>query len=645
MTFKEITGAIESSLSLGSFFVKRAYTLRVVNRPHQRIFWEVFQGHLLDERQTRNALSFSAWDLYLDQVPGQATAPLISVKLALDDNQIYVTRNILMHVWEPYESQPNVIESRSTTRWCPELVATVSLTKSTTRQQLSYQLSRGIMSAVIGTSRLPITSLDSPLPDFTLGNFAYFPKEAAATCAGPVRDPEQLIRECLRSSSDIRSCAILLETILRTAAPDQVDCLADAFFRRWCNESFSVKTLPLVVKEMFSHLSLSPYTPFANNWVRLLTCWSSSKRLGSEAVVDLISYILRHIVRHLTAYDLERFHNLGANYPDALLLDEMLKAYLILIEQHASLFTGQRSGGLRRRALRQALMLRCQYEGHRVPDRPTSPGENQRILSPYYDPVPEEQLVDPTARGKRLFDKDPVGKMVTTQVEYVLEQSLLELNHDAELLELGMAVFLDRPLGTCKQPGDIDRTVLLSYEAFSRQVAHQRLKQIWRWRQGTSAPELKTLQSRLDGLLVAGFPVAHLGSAGRPGVVALEDAGATASDFLFLRTTRSSLGTLLRQYGFTLLESNWPQLLDWFTQSRDVLLVRTTGPAIHDGQLNLKAFDANGRIRLVITATASSSYSEVCGEEYLIGLQLTPQLCDNDGSSSAADVFELRPVI
>ena len=110
---------------------------------------------------------------------------------------------------------------------------------------------------------------------------------------------------------------------------------------------------------------------------------SNDGGLTAEEHVDFLSYLLRQLGRHLTAYDLVTFHHQGANYPDMLLLDLVLKVFLQQVEERPSLFEGSPaddSGGggqkrLRRRALRQGWILRGQYEGHPVPDAPTSPGE------------------------------------------------------------------------------------------------------------------------------------------------------------------------------------------------------------------------------------------------------------------------------
>jgi len=53
---------------------------------------------------------------------------------------------------------------------------------------------------------------------------------------------------------------------------------------------------------------------------------------------------------------------------------------------------------------------------------------------------------------------------------------MTDLQEPEELQELGTAVFLDRPLGALKHPGEPDCTPLLSYQAFSRFIARTRLR-------------------------------------------------------------------------------------------------------------------------------------------------------------------------
>src|SRR5262249_14258151 len=144
----------------------------------------------------------------------------------------------------------------------------------------------------------------------------------------------------------------------------------------------------------------------------------------------------------------------GANYPDALLLDAALRAYLDLARSHPEhllalqgddVLLGNRKR-LRRRALRQALLLRRIYEGHAVPDAPTSPGENARVLPSPWQRVPEEQILSVTRRRKQLYE----GMPSPSPSEELLQACLEDLAHPDELRELGTAVFLDRPLGILK---------------------------------------------------------------------------------------------------------------------------------------------------------------------------------------------------
>jgi hypothetical protein len=80
----------------------------------------------------------------------------------------------------------------------------------------------------------------------------------------------------------------------------------------------------------------------------------------------------------------------------------------------------------------------------------------------------------------------------------------------------------------------------------------------------------------------------------RERVVALEDAKKVAFDFVFTRTTRSSLATLIRQY-------DWPAL------GAATLFIRT-------GRGIMTAFDADNRPTLILNY-ANARYHELAGEE------------------------------
>src|SRR4029077_11033923 len=119
-----------------------------------------------------------------------------------------------------------------------------------------------------------------------------------------------------------------------------------------------------------------------------------------------------------------------------------------LIEENGELF--QRNGRLeeasarqvRRRALRQACLLRRYYQGHPVPDAPTSPGENARCLPPPHARVPEEQLLNVLRRRRRLYADAPLAGQLTPAARAVLHASIVDVRDPMEWRELGMAVFI-----------------------------------------------------------------------------------------------------------------------------------------------------------------------------------------------------------
>jgi hypothetical protein len=274
----------------------------------------------------------------------------------------------------------------------------------------------------------------------------------------------------------------------------------------------------------------------------------------------------------LTAFDLTLFHNFGANYPDALFLETLLAAWLKLAEARPELVLGSgRAFQLRRRALRQACLIRRHYEGHRVPDAPTSMGENARVLPEPFVRVPEEQILDKGKRQRELYSDKGTDEVIGPFGRRVLAQSLADLDDPIELRELGMAVFLDRPLGASLEPGEVDRTPLVSYEAFSRSIARRRTGEL-RAAGWIDDARRDALLLVLEKLTVSGLPVRELQLRERPGVVSIADAHKAAPDFVLLRSTRSSLLALLDDTDLTRLAPRAAG--DWLTEDRDILLVQ-----------------------------------------------------------------------
>jgi hypothetical protein len=585
LTADTIREVVADALLPVHFFAGPSLGLEWEHLPAEDLPWEVFQGRLLERSHTRQRRTFEAWNVHTLEGGTRSAEPLLAVKLDLAAGELHVTRGLLCHVWEGYHAGDNVYLSRETTRWVRELVGTVALANLRDAGELRDAVTGRLFQAVVGTSRLPLTSVEAPIPAFALGQLAYFYRSEPFRAGGPMRSWRDLSAHGLNAELSWTEKAKLLEALLRAVPAQEVGEAATCFVERWRDLGHTAEELPKLLRTAFNDVSLSPWTDFAEKALAFVRRLVEGGHLTVAARVDFLASLLRQTGRHLTAYDLVTFHHRGANYPDALLLDLVLKEYLHLIELTPALFAveaGDR-GRLRRRALRQGWLLRRHYEGHLVPDAPTSPGENARVLPPPHRRVPEEQILQVIKRTRRLYDGDPLPAHLREQARRVLRQSAADLHHADELRELGMAVFIDRPLGVFKAPAEPDQTPLLSYEAFSRAIADRRITDLARDDSfGLSTEEVETLRQALKALAVSGLPVTAVGRETRP-VVSLTDALKVSDDFILLRTLPRGVREFLQQYDLN---------LDYLTPEQRVLLVRGMpqpgeGPllAIYDAQL------------------------------------------------------------
>jgi hypothetical protein len=132
-----------------------------------------------------------------------------------------------------------------------------------------------------------------------------------------------------------------------------------------------------------------------------------------------------------------------------------------------------------------------------------------------------------------------------------LGEGLRDLQQADELRELGMAIFIDRPLGTGKAPGEPDQTPLLSHEAFSRSIAARRLSELVHF---SGELPLNALGAQLNDLPVEGLPACEAALPARP-VVSLADACRVADDFVFLRTLPESVKQFFELFDVSPLQS------------------------------------------------------------------------------------------
>ena len=622
------------SLAPGRWFAARDVQLQVQYRGSVTMPWEVYRGRLLDQTQTRETAAFETWDLcYAD--PQLADCPaLVSLLLDVELGEVQITRQLHIHGYQAVEVSPGVIETRPIRRWQRELVGTIELQSVDGLEQLESLLARYVQLAVRGTSRLPTASLENPLLQYALGRLDYLPRPAETQRDGgePIRDPGELLASRLSPELTTVQQAKLIETALRAAQFDEVAALAEIVCRRLSGEAVA-----LALRTMFNQVALSPNLRYLDALDALLSQMARPERLGIRPAAEVAGYMLRQLVRHLTAYDLITFHNQGANYPDALLLDLLLRQLLALATAEPACFTaGDSSARLLRRALRQGWLTRKQYEGLKVPDAPSSSGEQQLVMPATLEKVPARQLSDPSARTKQLYLGAPTDALFAGAGQGVLDQAFADLARSSELRELGLALFQERPLGL-KLAGEVDRTPLVSYVAHSRSVAIARLDRLRDWGAIDAAFHQQLSETIPDP--GPGWPAAQVPAPPAAKVVSLEDAVRAAADFRLLRSTRGSLDHLLSGYDWTPLAKRDPHLVEWLLQSPDVLVVRHGD----DPQTQrLRFLDRDLRCRLECSfgprGELPPEYLQFAGEEFLAaGLQAL-------AISAAENVAELVPL-
>ncbi len=630
----EVAALIGSVLQPGHFFVGPGLALAWTTPTEETVRWEVFRGRLVDATLTRQERCFRAWNVFLEDAAGRSAEPLLSVKWDTAPGEIHVVRAIQCYAWEGYDAGGNVYLSRETRKWVRELVGTVRLAEMTSADDLRDELVCRLFQAVVGTSRLPLTSVEAPLPAFSLGGLAYCYRPSLSGVALPMRTYEELAH-CYR---DVALAPVerakLLEAVLRCTPADTLGRMGNRFF----GDAGEPPTQ--VLHTLFNEVSLSPYTGLAEQVLALLRALERSGRVTTAGTVDFLGRLLRRLARHLTAYDLVTFHHRGANYPDALVLDTLLRAYLGLAEQRPDLFADppagtkeeRRAPRLRRRALRQAWLLRQWYKGLAVPEAPTSQGEALRVLPDPHPRIPEEQILQPARRTRRLFEAEPLNAPPPD----VLRQAIADLFHPDELRELGTALFLDRPLGAGKAPGEPDATPLLSYEAFSASLAERRVEYLADKLGLLLAHQREALCGWVRrGLDIQGLPLEGIPATCRPGVVSLADARQAAADLVLLRTTAPSARGLLDLYDFGPLSAR--TTLDYLRPGGFLVVGHGSG----ERGVVVTVHDAMMRPRAELACDPTAGYRSRAGVEFpASGLQVL-RLWEGDGAGGPVREREL----
>ncbi len=159
----------------GGFFAPPGVSLRLSYDLCRSVAWEMLGGHLLDAAQTRLRQTFASWEVSLHLADDSAgPQPLLALFWDEPRAAFHVIRYLRVHGWEPYEAQPNAILSRPVEKQACELVGTIPVSEGPAAADVCRRLERLVFRALAG-SRLPVTSWESPLPAFQLGQCGYLP--------------------------------------------------------------------------------------------------------------------------------------------------------------------------------------------------------------------------------------------------------------------------------------------------------------------------------------------------------------------------------------------------------------------------------------------------------------------------------------
>jgi hypothetical protein len=652
LSLDEIRACAADAIAARHFYIGDGLELEWEHAEAENVPWEIYKGRLLDASQTRERRTFEAWNVYSIDEFGRSTEPLLSLKLDVETGEIHVVRAILCYAWEAYDAGDNVILSRETKKWMRELVGTISVGRfGDAPASLARELSELLFRAVIGMSRLPLTSVETPLPAFSLGRLAYFRVATGVKTCGPLRTWQDLTDQVLLRGVPKLERAKLLETFVHAVPRDELGAAAKQWMTRFTEAEHTVflqlhegihkrfeksayfleradnsaligrEHLLYTIEVLFNEAALTPYTDLVDKALALSEVLEAQGLLTALDLAHLLGTLIRRLTRHLTAYDLVTFHHRGANYPDALLLDALMKAFLRLIERDEALLMPDTSDDVRqeerkwlgRRALRMGWLVRKSYEGHLVPDEPTSPGENMRILPAPHRRVPEEQIVNPANRTKRLYQGDPLEAHLGHSAKQVLRRSIEDLKRPSELRELGVAIFLDRPLGGGKSRTDPDQTPMLSYLAFSRSIARERLARILSDQKLTQIEaNYPCFERAMDALQVRGVFVRDVTESARDAIVSIADAIRAAEDFLLLQNTMPTWFGF--HWGYHLGPALEPFSLDYLCSNEAVLVLRTTRSKSQNETLAI--YDPEQRKRVELSFDPGKGYVMHQGVEY-----------------------------
>src|SRR5216683_4724258 len=156
LSVDEVRAVVAEAVRPSHFFAAPGQHIDAVHADAEEVFWEVFQGQLLDAPMTTRRQTFEAWHVCLTRGDVRSGEPVLSVRLDSSAGCLFVTRAIHCHAWEGYHAGDNVYLSRETRKWVRELVGTIPLARHAGAEEFRDELIGVLFHALVGTSRLPL---------------------------------------------------------------------------------------------------------------------------------------------------------------------------------------------------------------------------------------------------------------------------------------------------------------------------------------------------------------------------------------------------------------------------------------------------------------------------------------------------------
>src|SRR5579864_941115 len=255
----DVRRVVTEVMKPGQFFAGPLLQVRW-SHENEEIFWEVFNGRVLDRTKTRQRRKFEAWNLHEVEPTIADNEPVLSVKFDAAASEVHVTRSILSYAWEAYSDEIGAIQSRETVKRNRELIGSLSLAETSSADQLRDNLASLLFLAIVGTSRLPLTSEESPHPAFTFGQWMYCYRANAGDV--PCSNAREWIATTLRTGLPWKQKARLLEFLIRTSGNEDIPGVVDQWLSSWKAVGHEQTDLLGLFRTLFQEISLSPYTDF-----------------------------------------------------------------------------------------------------------------------------------------------------------------------------------------------------------------------------------------------------------------------------------------------------------------------------------------------------------------------------------------------